>query len=343
VKVGDFDYHLPKELIAQRPSPTRDESRLMLIRRKERRWEHHIFRELPGLLTPGDLLVWNTTRVFPARLQARRPGKDESVELLLVRQVSAGTWQALLKPARKAKPGQLLEVRSRKATVLEVLPDGSRIVRFDEPDSLAEHLERFGMPPLPPYIQRDPHEDFGEDRARYQTVYARETGSVAAPTAGLHFTPEVIRDLDARGVTRSEVLLHVGYGTFQPVRVEEVEQHRMHPETYVLPDRSAEAINLQRASGGRVIAVGTTTTRVLESVGRSGRVEAAAGTCDLFIYPGFEFRILDALITNFHLPKSTLLMLVCAFAGTEFTLQCYAEAVRNKYRFFSYGDCMLIL
>jgi S-adenosylmethionine:tRNA ribosyltransferase-isomerase len=343
VKIDDFDFPLPEELIAQRPAPQRDASRLMVVHRHDRRWEHHTFRDLPTLLVPGDLLVWNTSRVFPARLRGNRPGRDETVEILLVRELSAGRWLALVKPGRKAGVRQSLEVGHRRATVLEVRPDGSRVLGFENSDSLLCDLEELGTPPLPHYIRRDASGDFSEDRIRYQTVYARESGSVAAPTAGLHFTPDLIRRLDDRGVVRAEVLLHVGYGTFQPVRVSNVEQHRMHPEPFVLSERCADSVNRQKASGRRVVAVGTTSVRVLESVGRSGVLAGSSGECDLFIYPGFQFRIVDALVTNFHLPRSTLFMLVSAFAGRELMLASYAEAVKERYRFFSYGDGMLIL
>jgi len=317
----------------------------MLIRRRNHTIAHHEFRDLPSILGPEDFLVINTTRVFPARLRARRSGRAESIEVLLLREENPGRWNALVRPGRKAEPGEILEIGDLTATVLEIKPDGTRILAFEPDHDVRERLEALGEPPLPPYIRRQPGEDLRSDRVRYQTVFARESGSVAAPTAGLHFTPKVLQDLDEKGVPICEILLHVGYGTFQPVRCQQIERHRMIPEYFEVSATSATAIRRLRSEGRHLIAVGTTTTRVLEHLAhqRCAFGGETRGFCDLFIYPGFEFRMLDGLLTNFHLPKSTLFMLVCAFAGRDFMLECYREATACGYRFFSYGDCMLIL
>jgi S-adenosylmethionine:tRNA ribosyltransferase-isomerase len=318
---------------------------MMVVRRKPATWEHRAFRDLPEILTPEHFLVLNNTRVFPARLRACRPGREEQIEVLLAREERPGVWSALVKPARKAAPGQELRVGTLRAFVDEARPDGTRCLRFENPQDLNSAVESIGEPPLPPYIRRRIGEDLSEDRRRYQTVYARHTGSIAAPTAGLHFTEQVLDRLDQRGVRRCEILLHVGYGTFQPVRVENVEDHRMASEFFEVSDQAARCIREQKSAGKLLTAVGTTTTRVLEFWARQADPPSSdlTGFCDLFIRPGFEFRLLDGLLTNFHLPRSTLLMLVCAFAGREFMLDCYREAVKEEYRFFSYGDCMLVL
>jgi S-adenosylmethionine:tRNA ribosyltransferase-isomerase len=345
VKVSEFDFPLPQRLIAQHPLPERDQSRMMVVRRKSATWEHRAFRHLPEILTPEHFLVLNNTRVFPARLRAHRPGKEEQIEVLLAREETPGIWSALVKPARKAAPGQELQIGSLKASVREVRPDGIRCLRLDNPQDLPSVLETQGEPPLPHYIRRPIGADLSEDKRRYQTVYAKHSGSIAAPTAGLHFTPEILKRLEHGGIQRCEILLHVGYGTFQPVRVENVDDHRMAPEYFELSDDAARRIREQKSAGRLLTAVGTTTTRVLEFWARQAEYPHAglSGFCDLFIRPGFEFRLLDGLLTNFHLPRSTLLMLVCAFVGRDFMLECYHEAVREEYRFFSYGDCMLIL
>jgi S-adenosylmethionine:tRNA ribosyltransferase-isomerase len=345
VKVSSFDFSFPTSLIAQHPLPERDQSRMMVVHRKSGKWEHRTFRELPEILTPDHFLVLNNTRVIPARLRAGRPGRVEQIEILLIREETPGIWSALIKPGRKAPAGQVLNVGSQIAVVVEVRTDGSRCLRFERPDELPSLMDQLGEPPLPPYIERQVGEDLSQDKLRYQTVYAREAGSVAAPTAGLHFTPEVLKRLQAGGIERCEILLHVGYGTFQPIRVEDVENHRMASEYFEITDRIAAWLQGRKSSGKLLTAVGTTTTRVLEYWARQEEYpdSGVSGFCDLFIYPGFEFRLLNGLLTNFHLPRSTLLMLVCAFAGHEFMLDCYREAVKEEYRFFSYGDCMLIL
>jgi S-adenosylmethionine:tRNA ribosyltransferase-isomerase len=342
LRIEYFDFPLPEELIAQHPAARRDQSRLMVVDRSTGRIEHYRFLQLPQFLAAGDLLVWNTTRVFPARLSAARPGRHEAIEVLLVRETEAGCWIALFKPGRKAPAGQELLFGPVRGTVEAVRPDGSRLIRFGNPAEIMTEIERIGVPPLPPYIRRGTGTDWADDKARYQTVYARQTGSVAAPTAGLHFTPEVIDELDRQGVRRTEVLLHVGYGTFQPVRCADVAEHRMEPERFEISAETAGLVRDAREAGRRVVAVGSTTTRVLEYVAASGPLRSAAGECDLFIYPGFEFRVVDVLLTNFHLPRSTLFVLVSAFASRELMLEAYRVAVEERYRFFSYGDAMLI-
>jgi len=345
VKPSAFDFSLPERLIAQQPLPERDQSKLMLIRRQTGSFTHHRFHQLPEILGPDCFLVLNSTRVFPARLRACRPGRAERIEVLLVREEGDGRWTVLVKPGRKAGPGQSLEIGDLRARIVAASPDGTRILAFEPVSKLRERLESLGEPPLPPYIRRRPGDDLTMDRARYQTVFARQSGSIAAPTAGLHFTPEVLRRLAEREVPICEILLHVGYGTFQPVRCREIEDHRMAPEYFEVSDTAAAALDRHRRAGRRLIAVGTTTTRVLEQIARDGLPpnRGISGESDLFIYPGFEFRMVDGLLTNFHLPRSTLFMLVCAFAGREFMLDCYREAIAREYRFFSYGDCMLIL
>jgi S-adenosylmethionine:tRNA ribosyltransferase-isomerase len=345
MKLDDFDFELPERLIAQHPVGERDRSRMMVIWKKTGRREHHEFRDLPDILSPDHFLVMNNTRVFPARLWARRPGKEEEIEILLLREQAPGKWAALVKPGRKAPAGQELIIRGLKAQVLEIAESGSRILRFEPRPNLMRDIERLGEPPLPPYIHRPSDHDFSEDKLRYQTVYARKTGSVAAPTAGLHFTEDILKRLRDRNIPRCEILLHVGYGTFRPVRCENIEDHRMDAEYYYVDAETLARIRNYKTEGRRLVAVGTTTTRCLEFLARNGSLPLAAseGECDLFIYPSFEFKTLDGILTNFHLPRSTLFMLVSAFAGRDLMLDCYREAIAHDYRFFSYGDCMLIL
>ena len=361
VLVSDFNYALPPELIAQDPLPDRSASRMLRLERESGRVEDRTFRDFPALLRPGDLVVFNNTRVFPARLYGRRSGSKAQalspqnpaardflqgrIEVLLTKQVSQepNQWECLVRPGRKIGVGERLFFGEKDELVAEVTNRGSfgeRTIRFSPAPDFFEQLERLGHVPLPPYIAR---EDRGADRERYQTVYARARGSVAAPTAGLHFTPEIINQLHEREIETAEVTLHVGLGTFQPVRVEKVEEHKLHRESYEISEAAAEQINRAVTEGGRVIAVGTTTVRTLEySARESGRVQAGKGEADLFIYPGFNFRVVDALLTNFHLPQSTLLMLVCAFGGTDHVLTAYRHAVEQRYRFYSYGDCMFV-
>ncbi|HYK91347.1 MAG TPA: tRNA preQ1(34) S-adenosylmethionine ribosyltransferase-isomerase QueA [Acidobacteriota bacterium] len=345
MKLRDFDFSLPKALIAQHPLPERDRSRMMVIWRESGRREHRTFRDLPEILNSEHYLVLNNTRVFPARLRANRPGKTDKIEILLVRELSPGEWFALLKPARKLLPGQELQIGTLKARVAALKESGGRILRFDQTEGLMECFERIGETPLPPYIHRPNKLDLAEDRTRYQTVYARRTGSVAAPTAGLHFTPEVLKHLEERRIGRCEIMLHVGYGTFQPVRSKNVEEHRMEPEYFEVDERAATFIRTNREAGRHLVAIGSTTTRVLEYLAMAdpSLTCGKSGYCDLFIYPGFKFRMINGMLTNFHLPRSTLFMLVSAFAGRDLMLDCYQEAISKGYRFFSYGDCMLLI
>ncbi|MFZ0710828.1 MAG: tRNA preQ1(34) S-adenosylmethionine ribosyltransferase-isomerase QueA [Terrimicrobiaceae bacterium] len=321
-RLADYNFALPAELIASRPLAERDASRMLVLRRRSGEIEHRNFRELPDYLEPGDLAVLNNSKVIKARLFSR----DHRVELLLVESLAPRTWKSLVKPGRKMRPGFEFSIAGTMARVREILEDGSRIVEFDsEPD-----LERFGRMPIPPYFRREADE---EDEIRYQTVVAEPSGSVAAPTAGLHFTPELLSRIPHALVT-----LHVGIGTFLPVKVERVADHRMHSEQYSIGKEAARAIN----AATRILAVGTTATRVLESQ-PAGPISARSASTDIFIHPPFTFRRVGALLTNFHLPRSTLLMLVCAFAGRDTVLAAYAEAIRERYRFFSYGDCMLVV
>lgn len=345
MKLSNFDFDLPEHLIAQHPAPQRDQSRLMIVRRSSGEVEHRVFHELPEILGPQDFIVLNTTRVIPARLLASRPGRRESIEILLLQQLEDGLWRALARPGAKAAVGTTLAMGGIEAQVEQVFRDGSRLLRFRDPARVAESIERIGRPPLPPYIRRSKDSDFSEDKERYQTIYAKHAGSVAAPTAGLHFTPEVMQRLADKGVGICEILLHVGYGTFQPIRCDDIDRHRMDPEYFEVSAAAAGCIAQYKLSGRRLVAVGSTVTRVLEHLGdqewEAGR--GFSGYCDLFIRPGHAFRMVEALLTNFHLPRSTLFILVCAFAGRDLMLECYRRAIAERYRFFSYGDCMLIL
>lgn len=345
MNLSDFDFELPDRLIAQTPSPERDLSKMMVVWRKTGRREHRVFRDLPEILNPESFLVINNTRVFPARLRASRPGKREQIEILLLEESVPGDWLALIKPARKAPPGGELMIGDLGVKVLEADESGCRRLRFEKSGDLKRRFEEIGEPPLPPYIRRQKGQDLSQDKLRYQTVYAQRSGSVAAPTAGLHFTQEVLHRLKDRGIPLCELLLHVGYGTFKPVRCEDITKHPMESEHYEIDSATAGRIQKYKSQGRRLIAVGTTTTRCLEFLAKQGNdwSGGSAGACNLFIYPGFEFRVLDGLLTNFHLPRSTLFMLGCAFAGRELLLDCYREAIANDYRFYSYGDCMLIL
>jgi S-adenosylmethionine:tRNA ribosyltransferase-isomerase len=343
--LSDFDYELPEELIAQHPLAARDGARMLLIERERGNWHDSRFAELPSYIRAGDVLVINNTRVFPARLVGRREPSGGRVELFLVRELQPMLWETLARPARRLQPGARVSFGDGqlRAEVLEILDDGRRAVRFECDDSLEDAIEELGQTPLPPYIKRDP-ESFDEDRERYQTVYARARGAIAAPTAGLHFTPHVMEELRARGAKFAEITLHVGYGTFEPVRVEDLSEHAVAPEQYEIGETAAETINEARARGNRIISIGTTTTRALESaVDERGRVRAGAAQAQLTITPGYRFRVVDALLTNFHLPRSSLLVLVATFAGRDLALAAYAHAVKARYRFYSYGDCMLII
>ena len=343
MNISDFAYELPAERIAQEPLPERDASRLMALHPVTGDLQHKLFRDLPGLLRPGDLLVVNRSRVFPARLLGERQGGGKA-EILLLRPSPHGEWEALLRPARRLRAGDRVLVSCELSVAIlsgAFGHEGRRRVRLEAAGDPWALLEKWGHTPLPPYVVRP---DRPEDRERYQTVYAREPGSVAAPTAGLHFTPALLERLAARAVERAEVVLHVGPGTFRPVKGERVEEHRVDPEPFEIPAATAEAIARTRTRGGRVVAVGTTTVRALETAASAdGVVQPCRGETDCVIVPGFRFRVVDGLITNFHLPCSSLLLLVAAFAGRERVLAAYAEAIRERYRFYSYGDAMLIL
>lgn len=341
LKKSDFNYDLPEELIAQTPVEPRNHSRLMVIDRKTGEISHDRFFNLCDYLKKGDTLVVNDSRVLPARIYGERESNGSFIEFLLLEQRQQNVWEILCRPGKKAKIGTFFTFGNGKlrAEILDVLEDGNRIARFYCEGSLFAVLDEIGQMPLPPYITKKL-----ENKERYQTVYSRETGSAAAPTAGLHFTIEQMNDLRNRGVNIAYVTLHVGLGTFRPVKEEKVVDHKMHSEFYVLPQETADIINHTKAMGGRVIAVGTTSCRTLESVAQKcGKIVADEGSTDIFIYPGYEFKVLDGLITNFHLPESTLIMLVSAFAGYENTMNAYRTAVEEKYRFFSFGDAMMIM
>jgi S-adenosylmethionine:tRNA ribosyltransferase-isomerase len=339
LRLSDFDYELPEALIAQEPCPVRDRSRLMVLKRGTPAIDHRIFIDLENHLLPGDLLVLNDTKVFPCRLLARKPGGGKA-ELFLLEEHGPNLWHALVKGGAPTG-GRLAVDTDIEAEMVSDGENGTKIVRFHGVSDVKERLSGIGRIPLPPYIKRDPTSD---DRERYQTVYAVHEGAVAAPTAGLHFTPAFLEKLKAGGVEFTSVTLHVGPGTFQPVRTEVVAEHRMLPERYEVSDRAADAINRAKSEGRRIIAVGTTSVRTIETAAASnGGVSSGPGSSELFIYPGYRFRMTDGLITNFHLPQSTLLMLVSAFAGRERTLSAYRTAVAEKYRFYSYGDAMLIV
>ena len=339
----DFWYDLPKELIAQEPACPRDAARLMVLNQKDDSIQHRIFRDLPKYLEPGDLLVVNNSKVLPARLMGTKVPTGAVCELLLLRQVKGDTWECLARPGKRMQPGTKVEFGdgSLTAVVDETLPDGNKQVTFSyDTETLYEKLDEFGKMPLPPYI----HEKL-KDKERYQTVYSKELGSAAAPTAGLHFTKEMLQKLKEKGVNEAYVTLHVGLGTFRPVKEDDVLQHQMHSEHYHLPQETVDMIRETKANGGRVIAVGTTSCRTLEAVATAhhGELVAEDGYTDIFIYPGYPFKVLDGLVTNFHLPESTLIMLISAFLGYEKTMHAYEIAVQEKYRFFSFGDAMCIL
>jgi len=344
-RVSDFDYELPPDRIARYPTERRDESRLLVVPPDGSLFRHLRFRDVVELFRPGDVLVVNESKVLPARLLGRKPTGAPS-EILLMRPAPRGQddhlWEALVRPGSKLKPGRTVLVADDLfVEILDSVPGGGRLVRLVTDLSAQEALDRHGHMPLPPYIDRD---DEALDRERYQTVYARTPGSVAAPTAGLHFTDEVLEALEAEGVRRASVTLHVGIGTFRPVETDDPAEHEMHREWYEVPPEAAAVVNESRAAGGRVWAVGTTAVRTLESVAdQAGRVVAGSGETELFIRPGYRFRAVDCLLTNFHLPRSTLLMLVAAFAGYERTMAAYREAIAGDYRFYSYGDAMALV
>ena len=340
MKTSDFFYDLPKELIAQTPVEPRDHSRLMVLHKESGEVEHRHFYDVIDYLNPGDCLIVNDSRVLPARLYGQKEGTGGHMEFLLLQNLGNDQWETLAKPGKKAKPGAVFTFGDGKlrAVVKEVKEDGNRIVQFFYEGSFYAILDEIGQMPLPPYIKEKL-----QDKERYQTVYSHEVGSAAAPTAGLHFTPELMEKIRRKGIAIGFVTLHVGLGTFRPVSVENVLDHKMHAEHYSMPAETAELIQKTKQNGGRVIAVGTTSCRTLESVAaQHGGICECEGWTDIFIYPGFQFQVLDALITNFHLPESTLVMLVSALAGRENILHEYETAVKEKYRFFSFGDAMLI-
>lgn len=344
MKTHDFYFDLPQELIAQTPMEQRDQSRLLLLDKQSGAWEHRHFYELPQLLQPGDCLILNDSRVLPARLLGHRVLPDGSMggacEVLLLIDRGENTWECLVRPGKKLRPGAKVSFGDGQLTgeITQEVAGGNRLVRFQYQGIFLEVLERLGRMPLPPYIKAEL-----TDQERYQTVYSRVSGSAAAPTAGLHFTKELLEEIQAGGVAIGYVTLHVGLGTFRPVKEENITDHDMHSEYCVIPRETADLINRTKASGGRVICVGTTSCRTVESwAAEDGHMEAAAGWTNIFIYPGYRFKVLDGLITNFHLPESTLIMLVSALAGREHILSAYQEAVRQRYRFFSFGDAMFI-
>ena len=338
--VKDFDYDLPEELIAQDPLEDRSSSRLMVLDKKTGDIEHKIFRDVVDYLQPGDCLVLNNTKVIPARLFGVKEGTEAKIEILLLKRKENDIWETLVKPGKKCKPGVKISFGEGLLTgeVLEVVEDGNRLIRFHYDGIFEEILDQLGQMPLPPYITHQL-----KDKNRYQTVYAKYDGSAAAPTAGLHFTPELLQQIRDMGIDIAEVTLHVGLGTFRPVKVDTIEEHHMHSEFYRIEQSEADKINRAKANGHRVIAVGTTSTRTLESAAEEdGTLREKSGWTDIFIYPGYKFKVMDGLITNFHLPESTLVMLVSAFAGRDHVLKAYEEAVKEKYRFFSFGDAMFI-
>ncbi|RHP32738.1 tRNA preQ1(34) S-adenosylmethionine ribosyltransferase-isomerase QueA [Lachnotalea sp. AF33-28] len=338
--VKDFDYDLPEKLIAQDPLEDRSSSRLMVLDKKSGEIKHTVFKHIIDRLCPGDCLVINNTKVIPARLMGTKRDTGAAIEVLLLKRKENNIWETLVKPGKKAKPGTEIVFGDGllSGTVLEVVEEGNRLIQFRFEGIFEEILDQLGQMPLPPYITHQL-----QDKNRYQTVYAKHEGSAAAPTAGLHFTQELLEQIHNKGVDIAEVTLHVGLGTFRPVKVENVQDHHMHSEFYCIDEDAAEKVNRAKRSGRRVIAVGTTSCRTLESAGaQDGSIRACSGWTEIFIYPGYQFKVVDALITNFHLPQSTLIMLVSALAGREHVLAAYEEAVRQKYRFFSFGDAMFI-
>ena len=335
----DFYYDLPEELIAQTPLKNRSESRLMRLNKRTGEISHDHFYDLPKFLKKGDCLILNDTKVMPARLYGTKEDTGGAIEFLLLKKRSLDEWEVILRPGKRAKPGArfVFGEGELKAEIIDVVNDGNRIVKFFYDGVFENVLDKLGEMPLPPYITEKL-----EDKDRYQTVYAKHIGSAAAPTAGLHFTDELLKQISDMGVNIGYVTLHVGLGTFRPVKADNILDHKMHSEFYVMPEETAELIKRTKAEGGRVVSVGTTATRVLETVGAKGEIKEDSGWTDIFIYPGIKFNVVDALITNFHLPESTLIMLVSAMAGRENVLNAYNEAVKEKYRFFSFGDAMFI-
>lgn len=341
LKTSDFYYDLPKELIAQDPLEDRSSSRLLVLHRKSGRVEHRVFTDIVEYLKPGDCLVRNNTKVIPARLYGTRVDTGATIELLLLKRMENDVWETLVKPGKKARQGAVISFGDGILTgeIIDVKEDGNRLIQFRYEGIFEEILDQLGQMPLPPYITHQL-----EDKNRYQTVYAKHSGSAAAPTAGLHFTPELLEEIKAEGVEIAHVTLHVGLGTFRPVKADDILDHHMHSEFYRIEASEAEKINRAKESGHRVICVGTTSCRTVESAAdENGKLKECSGWTEIFIYPGYKFKVLDCLITNFHLPESTLIMLVSALAGREHVLAAYEEAVKERYRFFSFGDAMMIL
>ncbi|HIX72193.1 MAG TPA: tRNA preQ1(34) S-adenosylmethionine ribosyltransferase-isomerase QueA [Candidatus Anaerobutyricum stercoripullorum] len=340
MKTSDFYYDLPEELIAQDPLENRSDSRLMVLDKKTGAVSHHIFRDIVEYLQPGDCLVINDTKVIPARLIGSKEGTGAKIEVLLLKRKTGDVWETLVKPGRKAKPGTRIQFGDGLLVgeVMDIVDEGNRLIRFEFDGIFEEILDQLGQMPLPPYITHQL-----KDKDRYNTVYATHSGSAAAPTAGLHFTPELLRTIEEKGIDIARVTLHVGLGTFRPVKVDDVENHHMHSEFYMIDEAASEKINRAKENGKRVICVGTTSCRTIESAAdENGRLKPCSGWTEIFIYPGYRFKILDCLITNFHLPESTLIMLVSALAGQKHVLAAYEEAVKERYRFFSFGDAMFI-
>lgn len=340
MELSDFNYDLPEELIAQDPLLQRDSSRLLVLDKNTGEYTHKVFHDLPDYLKPGDCLVLNNTRVLPARLLGSREGKEDKIEVLLLKRREGDVWETLVRPGKKLRPGVRVSFGDGllKGEITDIVEEGNRLVKFEYEGIFEEVLDSLGQMPLPPYIKHKL-----EDKERYQTVYAKHNGSAAAPTAGLHFTKELLEQIESMGVNIAYVTLHVGLGTFRPVKVDNILEHHMHSEFYMIDKENADKINATKESGGRIICVGTTSCRTLESAALlDGKVKECSGWTDIFIYPGFEFKVIDCLVTNFHLPESTLLMLVSALAGRENILAAYKEAVEKEYRFFSFGDAMFI-
>ena len=340
MNIKEFYYDLPEELIAQDPLADRSSSRLLTLDKNSGAFSHHVFRDIVDFLNPGDCLVINNTKVIPARLMGEKEGTGAGIEVLLLKRHENDVWETLVKPGKKARPGARISFGNglMVGEVVDVVEEGNRLIKFEYEGIFEEILDQLGQMPLPPYITHRL-----EDKNRYQTVYAKHDGSAAAPTAGLHFTPELLEVIKAKGVKVAEVTLHVGLGTFRPVKVENILEHHMHSEFYMVEEEQAALINETKKNGGRVICVGTTSCRTLESAtGEDGILRAGTGWTEIFIYPGYKFKILDALITNFHLPESTLLMLISALAGRDNVMAAYEEAVKERYRFFSFGDAMFI-
>ncbi len=341
MKTKDFNYYLPEELIAQHPLKNRVESRLLIYKKLDGEIKHESFKDIINYINSGDTLVLNNTKVMPARIYGTREGKDEKIEFLLIKEVEKDLWEVIVRPGRKVRPGRVIYFGDTllAAKVIDITDTGTRLVKFSYEGDFYEVLDKIGEMPLPPYIK-----ETLEDRDRYQTVYSKHIGSAAAPTAGLHFTDRLLEDLKDKGVNIVYITLHVGLGTFSPVRVDSIEEHMMHSEYYSIDQETADIINETKSRGGKVISVGTTSTRTLESVAdESGKIRAKSGWTDIFIYPGYKFKIIDGMITNFHLPESTLLMLVSALVSREEILKVYKVAIEERYRFFSFGDAMLII